>query len=151
MTLSAVAAELRATGYDAQLHTAAAAAAVYPGARAELAGKFVAVHGICVLGWRYPDGRWRFVDRPAVVVPVPDSPAPQWRCDHGLAVRRPTLAAPASAREVAAWVSDQLGPPDEPQCLLHRHIDDAGDDTDGHVPESWRSAWLDYLHARRAV
>lgn len=39
----------------------------------------VAIHGVCVLGWRYPDGRWEFVDRPArLVEPDERDPAQRW-------------------------------------------------------------------------
>jgi hypothetical protein len=38
-----------------------------------------AIHGVCVLGWRYPGGRCEFVDRPAwLVEPDERDPAQRW-------------------------------------------------------------------------
>ncbi|WP_287041870.1 hypothetical protein [Mycobacterium sp.] len=46
---------LRQRGFDAR---------VFGGPAGVQHRRGVAVRGVCVLGWRYPDGRWEFTDRP---------------------------------------------------------------------------------------
>lgn len=69
----------------------------------------VAIHIVCTEAWRYPDGRWEIIDRPARLVAAARSAPHTWLFNSGVAVPEPI-----SAAALAAWVAAQLPPPDRP-------------------------------------
>jgi hypothetical protein len=150
-----IVAELRASGYDARLYERVDDCATERNTNPDDSGHTgrretgVAVHAICVQGWRYPDGSWIFLDRPAVLL-EPDEADPRglWRWDHTLSSTFELPDDTAAPRHVAAWITDQLGAPDEPHCRLYRHIDDA-DPYDADAPRHWRHAWQRAIAALR--
>src|SRR5271166_429516 len=66
--IEAVAEQLRDRGFDARAFTDTDEMFVH-------LESGVAIHGICVLGWRYPDERWGFTDHPARLI-APDEHDP---------------------------------------------------------------------------
>lgn len=146
-----IVAELRASGYDARLFECTNDA-IDPHANPDgwahttHCETGVAIHGICIQGWRYPSAAWIFLDRPAVLLePDPIDPRGLWRWDHALAS---TFDGPANAtvpRDIATWITEQLGAPDEPHCRLYRHIDDV-DPHNPDVPQHWKQAWQDFTN-----
>jgi hypothetical protein len=86
-----IVAELRASGYDARLFECTNDA-IDPHANPDgwahttHCETGVAIHGICIQGWRYPSAAWIFLDRPPVLLePDPIDPRGLWRWDHALA------------------------------------------------------------------
>jgi hypothetical protein len=60
----------------------------------------VAIHGICVVGWRYPNGRWEFRDHPPrLIEPDEHEPAGCWIWDD-------IVSASADRRQLSVTISD---------------------------------------------
>ncbi|MFQ2845258.1 hypothetical protein [Mycobacterium paragordonae] len=129
--LRALAGQLCALGYDARptshdIHSVTA----------------IEIHAVNIEGWRYPDGHWEFVDRPAQLLidqhGRPDRLVLPSEVGWGGATTEvPSYASPAA---VASWVAQSLPPPDQPHCQLFSSHDDRQ-----HyaypAPRDWEQRW----------
>ncbi len=77
-----VAATLRALGYAARSYSA-------PGEDGDPPEFGVAIHIVCTEAWRYPDGRWEIIDRPARLVAAAPSAPHTWLFNCGVAFLSP--------------------------------------------------------------
>lgn len=84
----------------------------------------VAVHGICVLGWRYPDGRWEFTDRPPrLMEPDEHDPSGRWIWDDILSDCCQPAAAVSDQVQVVVGRVAELLPADPNQPRSQRFAD----------------------------
>ena len=142
-----VAEELRGRGFDARAFTDTDELGCQPESG-------VTIHGICVLGWRYPNGRWEFTDRPPrLIEPDEHDPTGRWTWDDILACsgdRRQLAVTISDAPRVVAARVVELLPCDveRPQCRSFpdlwtwKNFPGSGGD---EAPKQWDRAWRNRL------
>jgi hypothetical protein len=127
-----VAATLRALGYAARSYSA-------PGEDGEPPKSGVAIHLVCTEAWRYPDGHWEIIDRPARLVAAVCPPASHtWLFNRGVAVPER-----ASAAALAAWVAAQLPPPDVPEYRVYWQFSPPAAPP-AAAPAHWARRWCEH-------
>ncbi|WP_293002853.1 hypothetical protein [Mycobacterium sp.] len=126
-----VAATLRALGYAARSYSAA-------GEDGEPPEFGVAIHIVCTEAWRYPDGRWEIIDRPARLVAAARTAPRSWLFNCGVAVPEPT-----SAAALAEWVAAQLPPPDLPEYRAYWQFSPP-DTPPAAAPMHWARQWCEH-------
>jgi hypothetical protein len=119
----------------------------------------VAIHGVCVLGWRYPDGRWEFVDQPArLIEPEGQDPAGRWTWEEIVSSsggrRRLSVTVADRADVVSARVCELL--PVDPERPRSRCFPDlwAWQSTGWYsrgAPQRWDEAWRNHLNLPRVT
>lgn len=119
-----VAATLRALGYAARSYNAPEFG--------------VAIHIVCTEAWRYPDGRWEIVDRPARLVAAAPSASHTWLFNCCVAVPEPS-----SAAALAAWVAAQLPPPDLPEYRAYWQLSPLCTPP-AAAPAQWARLWCEH-------
>lgn len=142
VTAAQIAEELRALGYDARAHTRS------PHDQEDQYESGVLIHAVYVEGWRYPDGRWEFIQRPAELI----ERDPLNRDTRLLVVPNEATGGGGrydvpdygSASAIAAWVAHWLPAPNKPCSGLFRHFNDL-DYYHYDPPEQWYWAWRDHL------
>lgn len=110
----------------------------------------VAVHGICVLGWRYPDGRWEFTDGPpSLIEPDEYDPSGRWIWDDILSDCCQSAAAVSDQVQVVVGRVAELLPadPNQPrsQCFADFWAWDAMCRDSAGAPDRWYREWCDHL------
>lgn len=140
-----VTAELCRRGFDARLFSGPAADGMqrYRG---------VAIHGTCVLGWRYPDGRWEFTDRPPQLIqPDPGDPAGRWIWDDIFSESCWAMASASDPAHVIAQKVAQSLPTDPNRRRAQSFPDfwswDQACLRSAEAPEQWYQKWCDHLFA----
>jgi len=146
-----IAASLRLRGFDARLYEEPAG----HGARHY---RGIAVHGVRVLGWRYPDGRWQFTDRPPrLIEPEPTDPAGRWIWDdifndvgHASGRGLPVASASEAAHLITQRVAEFL--PANPNCPRAQSFPDFWSWDQAcldsvEAPVQWYRDWSDHLFA----
>jgi hypothetical protein len=140
-TLAEVAEALCAPGYDARPRPD-------PDAAGNNTATGVAVHAVYVEGWRFPDGRWAFLERCAQSVKITDPDPDSWWLivpkEASWGHRGHEIPSYASAADIAAWVAHRLPAPDSPDCELFRHPNDAKEYR-YEPPPRWQQAWRERL------
>ena len=127
-----IAAILRALGYAARSYSA-------PGGDCDPPPEFgVAIHIVCTEAWRYPDGRWEIIDRPARLRATAPAAPHSWLYNRGIAVPEPTCAA-----ALAAWVAAQLPPPDLPEYRVYWQFSPP-DTPPATAPPHWAQRWCEH-------
>lgn len=126
-----VAATLRALGYAARSYSA-------PRADGDPTEFGVAIHLVCTEAWRYPDGRWEIIDRPARLVAAAPAAPHGWLYNFGVTVPEPT-----SAASLAAWVAAQLPPPDLPEYRVYWQFSPP-DTPPATAPAHWARQWCEH-------
>lgn len=126
-----VAATLRALGYAARSYRSTGVGGGQPGFG-------VAIHIVCTEAWRYPDGHWEIVDRPARLVAADPSAPHRWLFNYGVAVPEPT-----SAAALAAWVAAQLPPPDLPEYRAYWQFTPPSTPPPD-APTHWAQRWCEH-------
>lgn len=132
--------------------------------------ELVAVNAVLVIGWRYPDGDWKWDDRPSYLVdngagPLTQAANPPYNnSSHRWQWLPSRLSKPeehprddATATQLATWVQRRLPLPWRPDVLLFWHPNDLT-----HTPElaaelnlplsrrtwpwtaDWEKAWADH-------
>lgn len=109
----------------------------------------VAVHGICVLGWRYPNGRWEFTDRPPrLMEPDEHDPSERWIWDDIVSdCRQPAAAVSDQVQVVVGRVAELLAAgPNRPrsQCFTDFRAWDAMGRDSAQAPDRWYRQWCDH-------
>lgn len=130
---------------------------------------FVVVRAVAVVGWRYPNGKWFWEDRSAMLIDKGLDPGsrfsqpPYFDTAHRWEWLPSRPSAPeehpcdtANAAELSEWVSARLPAPTTPICLLYHHPDDselnrdlAYEMTEGPErtlwswPPNWYEAWAE--------
>jgi hypothetical protein len=108
----------------------------------------VAIHGVCVLGWRYPDGRWEFIDRPArLIEPNENDPTGRWIWEEILCAsggrRQLSVTVTDRADVVCARVAELLPvDPERPhaRCFMDLWTWESTGWYSGGVPQQWGQA-----------
>ena len=126
-----VAATLRALGYAARSYSA-------PGEDDDPPEFGVAIHIVCTEAWRYPDGRWEIIHRPARLVAAARAGPDTWLFNCGVAVPEP-----ASAAALAAWVAAQLPPPDLPEYRAYWQFSPPSTPP-ATAPAHWARQWCEH-------
>lgn len=108
-----------------------------------------AVHGICVLGWRYCNGRWEFTDRPPrLMEPDEHDPSGRWIWDDILSdCCRPAVAASDQVQVVVGRVAELLAlDPSQPcsQCFADFRAWDAMCGDSAQAPDRRYPQWCDH-------
>ena len=143
--IEAVAEQLRDRGFDARAFTGTDEMFVH-------LESGVAIHGICVLGWRYPDERWEFTDHPPrLIAPDVHDPIGRWIWDDimspGEDRRQLAVTDSDSPHMVAARVAELL--PCDPHRPLGRCFEDLWSwqkiGRAGLAPKQWERAWRTHL------
>ena len=113
----------------------------------------VAIHGVCVLGWRYPDGHWQFIDRPArLLEPDQHDPTQRWIWEE-------ITSSSGSRRQLSVIVTDhpeavcarlaELLPvdPEKPhaRCFPDLWTWESTGWFSGGAPQRWDQAWRKHL------
>lgn len=143
--IEGVAEQLRDRGFDARAFTDTDEMFVH-------LESGVAIHGICVLGWRYPDERWEFTDHPPrLIAPDEHDPIGRWIWDDimspGEDRRQLAVTDGDSPHLVAARVAELL------PCDPHRPVSRCFEDLRswqkvgraGLAPKQWERAWRIHL------
>lgn len=138
-----IAAGLRRRGFDARTFVDADE----PGSQGN---RGVAVHGICVLGWRYPNGRCEFTHRaPRLIEPDEHDPSGRWIWDDILSDRcQPAAAVSDGVQVVVGRVAELLAAdPNQPrsQCFADFWAWDAMCRDSAQAPDRWYREWCDHL------
>lgn len=140
-----IVARLRERGFDARSFVDIDAGGVQD-------GRGVAIHGICVLGWRYPDGRWEFTDRPPrLIEPDDNDPSGRWIWDDILNdCCRPAASVSDPAYMIARQVAELLpADPNKPrsQCFPDLWTWNMACLNSDEAPEECYRQWPDHLFA----
>lgn len=111
-----------------------------------------AVHGICVLGWRYPNDRSEFTDRPPrLIEPDEHDPSGRWIWDDILSVCcQPAAAVSDQVQVVVGRVAELLAAgSNQPcsQCFADFWAWDALCRDSAQAPDRWYRQWCDHLFA----
>ena len=140
-----VAEQLRERGFDARAFTDTDEMFVH-------LESGVAIHGICVLGWRYPDERWEFTDHPPrLIAPDEHDPIGRWIWDDimspGEDRRQLSVTDSDSPHMVATRVAELL--PCDPRRPVGRCFQDFWSwQKVGRAelaPKQWERAWRTHL------
>lgn len=112
----------------------------------------VAIHCVSVLGWRYPDGRWEFTDRPArLIEPDANDPTGRWIWDDIFSdYCQPTASVFDPAHTIIKRVAELLSTePNRPrsQCFSDFWAWDRACLDSSEAPEAWYHDWSDHLFA----
>ncbi|CQD24548.1 hypothetical protein BN1232_06255 [Mycobacterium lentiflavum] len=129
-----VAAKLRTRGYAARAYSDSRGPHDQPESG-------VVIHVVCTEAWRYPDGRWEIIDRPARLVHATGCWPHTWIWNYQLAVPEPS-----STSALAAWVAEHLPPPDHPEYRTYWHFSSPGARPAG-APPQWEQRWREHLFA----
>lgn len=134
---------LRQRGFDARIFADTDAQGRHP-------RRGVAIHGICVLGWRYPDGRWEFTDRPSrLIEPDENDPSGRWIWDDILSdCCRSAASVFDPAHMITKRVAELLpADPNRPrsQCFPDFWTWDRACVDSAEAPEQWYQDWCDLL------
>lgn len=110
----------------------------------------VSIHGICVLGWRYPDGRWEYTDRPPrLIEPAADDPAGYWIWDDVFGdCCRPAASVFDPAPMIVSRIAELLpADPNRPraQCFPDFWAWDRACLDSAEAPGQWYQDWCDHL------
>lgn len=132
---------LRQRGFDAR---------VFGGPAGVQHRRGVAVRGVCVLGWRYPDGRWEFTDRPPrLIEPDDNDQAGCWIWDDILSdCCRPVASFSDPAHMIIRRVTELLpADPNKPRalCFPDFWVWDKACLASAEAPEQWYQQWSDHL------
>lgn len=138
-----IAAGLRRRGFDGRTF----ADGDKPGG---LGHRGVAVHGICVSGWRYPNGRWEFTNRPPrLIAPDEHNPSGRWIWDDILTgCCQPAAAVSDQVQVVVGRVAELLAADPNhhrSQCIADFWAWDAMCRDSAEAPDRWYREWCDHL------
>lgn len=127
-----VAAKLRGRGYAARAYSG-------PYGPHDQPESGVVIPVVCTEAWRYPDGRWEIIDRPARLTHSDAHWPHTWMWNNQLGV--PELS---SSSLLAAWVITHLPPPDQPEYRTYWHFTSPGG-MPATPPQQWEQRWREHL------